>query len=78
MRASVQCVNMLKNMRAVKCVSKLPLRPWSTRSNHGFGLPKLRRFFKYVSVSVRVLRSENLENSFPLYRLMTSDIGGAQ
>ena len=37
-----------------------PLGPWSTRSNHAFGLPKLRRCCKYVSVSVRVFRSVEL------------------
>ena len=41
-----------------------PLRLWSTRSNHAFGLSKLRGCFRYVSVSVRVFRSEDLVLSF--------------
>ena len=62
--ASAQCVNALKNMRVVRCLSTLPLGPWRTRLNHASCLPKLRRCFRYVSVSVRVFRSEHLENVF--------------
>ena len=52
-----------------------PFRPWSTRSNHGFGLPTLRRCFRYVSVSVRVFRSEDLENcSFFIYHLFGEEL----
>ena len=65
MRASAQSVNALNNMRALTClIYTPPLRPWSTRSNHGYGLPKLRRCCTYVSVSVRVFRSGDFENVF--------------
>ena len=77
MCASAQCVNALKNMRAGKEFYFQPLlRPWSTRSNHASGIPKLRRCFRYVSVSVRLFRSEDLEKhaSFLLYHLFDGEL----
>ena len=80
MRASAQCVHTMINMRSARCLpapSPSPLRPWSTRSHHAFGLPKLRRCFKNVSVSVRVFRSERLGKCvciFFLYHYMDGEL----
>ena len=50
------------------------LRPWSTRSHHAFGLPKLHRCFEYASVTVRVFRSEDLKklSSFTIFSMTST------
>ena len=74
MRASEQCVKKAENMCAIRCLSA-PRHSdrGGTRSNRAFGLPKLRRCFWYVSVSVRVIRSEVFGKFLPFPSfLMTS------
>ena len=62
---SAQCMRAMKHMRAVRCYYT-PLRSGSGIfvQNNGLGLPKLRRCFRNVSVSVRIFRSEDLEKTF--------------
>ena len=66
-----QCMNVLKNMRAIRCLSTPPAQIVKYSFKSRFRSPEAGSRSKSVSVTVEVFRSEDLENSsFTIFLMM--------